>query len=107
VLAEGNWAFRRPRHTAFVRAGLTRGRVTADLAGHYTGTRVDSDFASLDPEITSSGGYWLWNASASVSLSRSVSLVGRVDNIGNVDYMEPLGYPAWRRTAHAGLRVRF
>lgn len=107
VLAEGNWAFRRPRHTAFVRAGLTRGRVTTDLAGHYIGTRVDSDFASLDPEITSSGGYWLWNASASVSLSRSFSLVGRVDNIGNVDYMEPLGYPAWRRTAHAGLRVRF
>ena len=31
----------------------------------------------------------------------------RVENLTDVDYMEPLGYPAWRRSVHAGLRLKF
>jgi vitamin B12 transporter len=107
VIKAGAWAFRRPRHSAFVRAAVTTRRVAADLDGQYVGRRVDSDFSSLSPAITSSGNYWLWNASASVRVNRNVEIYGRVQNRGDTSYMEPLGYEAWRRTAHGGVRVRF
>lgn len=107
VIKAGAWAFRRPRHSAFVRAAVTTKRVKADVDGQYVGERVDSDFSSLSPAITSSGKYWLWNASASVTVTRNIDLYGRVMNLGDKDYMEPLGYEAWRRTVHGGVRVRF
>jgi vitamin B12 transporter len=107
VIKAGAWAFRRPRHSAFIRAAVTSGRVKADVDGQYVGARVDSDFSSLSPAITTSGKYWLWNASASVSITRNVDFYGRVMNLGDKDYMEPLGYQAWRRTVHGGVRVRF
>ncbi len=107
VLKSGNTLFRRPRHSAFLRAGYNVGVVHADLDGQYVGTRVDSDFASLSPALTSSGRYWLWNASATVNATSRVSVFVRVQNLGDVDYMEPLGYPAWRRSVHTGLRLTF
>jgi vitamin B12 transporter len=107
VIKAGAWAFRRPRHSAFVRAAVTAKRVKADLDGQYVGERVDSDFSSLSPAITSSGKYWLWNTSASVTINRNLDLYGRVMNLGDKDYMEPLGYEAARRTVHGGVRVRF
>jgi vitamin B12 transporter len=107
VIKAGAWAFRRPRHSAFVRAAVTKTRFEADVDGQYVGERVDSDFSSLVPAITSSGKYWLWNASASIKINRNVDIYGRVLNLGDKDYMEPLGYQAWRRTAHGGVRVRF
>jgi outer membrane cobalamin receptor len=107
VIKTGAWAFRQPRHSAFVRAAVTAHRVAADLAGQYVGRRVDSDFSSLSPAITSSGQYWLWNASASMTVNRNIELYARIQNLGAKDYMEPLGYEAWRRTAHGGVRVRF
>jgi hypothetical protein len=30
-----------------------------------------------------------------------------IDNLGDSDHMEPLGYPVLGRAARAGLRVRF
>ena len=107
VIKAGAWAFRRPRHSAFVRAAVTSGRLAADVDGQYVGSRVDSDFSSLSPAITSSGKYWLWNASASIKINRHADIYGRVMNLGDRDYMEPLGYEALRRTVHAGVRVRF
>lgn len=107
VIKAGAWAFRRPRHTAFVRAAVTTTRVSADVDGQYVGMRVDSDFSSLSPGITSSGKYWLWNASASLKVHRSFDIYGRVQNLGDTDYMEPLGYQASGRTVHGGIRFRF
>ena len=107
VIKAGAWAFRRPRHAAFVRAAVTTRRVNADVDGQYVGRRVDSDFSSLSPAITSSGEYWVWNASASIRVNRAFEVYGRIQNFGDKDYMEPLGYQAWRRTAHGGVRVRF
>lgn len=107
VIKAGAWAFRRPRHGAFVRAAVTLKRWEADVDGQYVGARVDSDFSSLAPPITMSGRYWLWNASASVRINTRTDIYGRVLNLGGTDYMEPLGYQAWGRTAHGGVRVRF
>jgi vitamin B12 transporter len=107
VLAAGNWALRRPRHAANVLAVWTRGRWSIDAEGTFAGRRNDSDFSSLVPAITSSGSYWLWRAQARVNLTSAATGYLRIENLTDAEYMEPLGYPAWRRTAHAGLRLRF
>jgi outer membrane cobalamin receptor len=98
---------RRPKHSAFARAAWTGTRASIDLDGAYVGKRLDNDFSSLSPALTSSGGYWLWNAGARYRFNAHIDGFARVQNLGDVDYMEPLGYPAWRRTFHAGLSVRF
>ena len=107
VLAAGNWALRRPRHSGQVQALWERGRFSVDAAGTFVGRRSDSDFAALLPPITSAGGYWLWRAQAIAKVTSTATAYVRVENLTDKDYMEPLGYPAWRRTVHAGLRVRF
>jgi outer membrane cobalamin receptor len=98
---------RRPRHSAFMRAAWTWRGASADLDGTFVGARLDNDFSSLSPALTSSGHYWLWNAGARYRFTARVEGFARVQNLTDRDYMEPLGYPAWRRTVHAGLNVRF
>ncbi len=98
---------RRPKHSAFARAFWTGHRTNLDVDGAYVGKRLDNDFSSLSPAITSSGGYWLWNAAGRYRFNPHVDAYVRVQNLGDVDYMEPLGYLARRRTVFAGLSVRF
>jgi vitamin B12 transporter len=98
---------RRPRHSAFMRAGWTWRAASADVDGVFVGTRLDNDFSSLSPAITSSGDYWLWNLAGRYRFTTHIDGYARVQNIANRDYMEPLGFPAWRRTVHAGLSIRF
>ena len=105
VFAVGAWAFRRPRNSGYVEAIVTRDHVSADLRGTVIGRRVDSDFSSLVPAITSNAGYTTWDGGASYRLAMALSLYARIDNIGNRDYMEPLGYPAWKRSVRAGVRM--
>jgi vitamin B12 transporter len=107
VLASGRWALRRPRHAGQVQALWTRGRWSADVAGTFLGERSDSDFSALVPAITSADGYSLWRAQVQAQVSSGTTAFLRVENLTDADYMEPLGYPAWRRTVHAGLRLRF
>jgi vitamin B12 transporter len=104
VFTEGNWAFRRPRHSAFVDLAWTSARASVDLAGSIVGRRVDSDFSSLIPAITSNGGYAAWDLRVSVPVVRRVSLTGAVDNLFDSDRMEPLGYPVLGRALRVGVR---
>jgi vitamin B12 transporter len=107
ALASGQWAIRRPRHAAEVQAFVERGRVSFDVAGTFVGRRNDSDFSSLQPPITFAEGYWLWRGQGQVRITNAATAYVRVENLTDKDYMEPLGYPAWKRTVHAGVRVRF
>ena len=104
VFAVGSWAFRRPRHSGFVEALLTGELVSVDLRGTFIGRRVDSDFSSLVPAVVESEAYGTWDAGLSARISPLLTLFVRVENLANRDYMEPLGYPAWQRTARAGVR---
>lgn len=99
--------FRRPQHSAFVRAAWTQGRAAVDLDGRYVGRYVDNDFSSLVPAITSGGDYWTWDVAGRYRLTSRLEGYGRIQNLTDRDYMEPLGYLAWRRTAQVGLKVRF
>jgi outer membrane cobalamin receptor len=107
ALAAGQWALRRPRHAGQAQLFVDRGRLSIDLGAAWIGRRNDSDFSSLVPAITSGGNYTLWRGQAAWRLVSQATAFVRVENLTDVDYMEPLGYPAWRRTMHAGLRLRF
>jgi vitamin B12 transporter len=105
VFAVGAWAFRRPRHSGFAEAVWAVNRFSADVHGTFIGRRVDSDFSSLVPPIVENTGYQTWDAGATYEIAPAVTLYIRVDNVADRDYMDPLGYAAWRRTARAGARV--
>jgi vitamin B12 transporter len=107
VLASGQWALRRPRHSGQAQVLLDRGRLSADLGAAWIGRRNDSDFSSLSPAITATNGHTLWRGQLAWRVVPQATAFVRVDNLTDVDYMEPLGYPAWRRAVHAGLRLKF
>ena len=104
---EGNWAFRRPRHSGFAGVAWTGARASLDVAGSFVGRRVDSDFSSLVPAILENEGYSSWDVRASFRLTRVLSAIGAIDNLTDSDHMEPLGYPVLGRAVRGGVRVRF
>jgi len=107
AFTEGNWAFRRPRHSGFLNLAWIGARASVDLSGSIAGRRVDSDFASLVPAILENTGYTAWDLRASVRLTRALSGTLAIDNLTDRDRMEPLGYPVLGRAIRAGLRARF
>ncbi len=94
VFAEGQWLFRRPRHAGYAEAVWSGSAATVSLTGTFVGRRVDSDFSSLEPPITSNDGHATWDLRAAYRLSSRVALTLAGDNIADADYMDPLGYPA-------------
>jgi len=107
VFKEGNWAFRRPRHSGFIGLAWNGSRASLDLSGSIVGRRVDSDFSALEPAILENDGYGLWDVRGSFRLTRTLSVTGAIDNLADSDHMEPLGYPVLGRALRAGLRARF
>jgi outer membrane cobalamin receptor len=107
VLQAGSWLFRRPRHSGFVDATWEHRRVTAGLHGLFVGRSVDSDFSALQPPLVENPGYTTWDARATYAFTSHVGGLLAVDNIGDAEYMEALGYRALRRAARAGLRLSF
>ena len=107
VFAQGNWAFRRPRHSGFINLGWNGARASLDLTGAFAGRRVDSDFASLVPAMVLNPGYAAWDLRGSVRIVRALSAVVAIDNLTGSDRMEPLGYPVLGRALRAGIRTRF
>jgi vitamin B12 transporter len=107
VFAEGRWLFRRPRHSGFVGAAWARGPASLSVHGTFVGTRVDSDFSSLVPAMVSNDGYATWDAAVTYRVVRRVTVFMHVDNLADADYLDPLGYPAWRRSGRAGVRLSF
>ena len=105
VFGVGAWAFRRPRHSGFVEGIWTFEKISADLLGTFIGRRVDSDFASLVPPIVENTSYATWDAGVRYRVSTPLTLHVRVENLADRDYMDPLGYQAWRRTARVGARL--
>jgi outer membrane cobalamin receptor len=107
ALAAGQWALRRPRHSGQAQVAFDRGRLSADLGAAWIGRRNDSDFSSLVPAITHADGFTLWRGQVAWQLVSQASAFVRFENLTDVHYMEPLGYEAWGRTVHAGLRLKF
>lgn len=107
VFQEGNWAFRRPRHSGYVRTQVVWRQLSADLSGVFVGRFVDNDFGLFTPGILEVPARTTWDARIAVNLRGGVTALLTVDNLTNRDYMEPIGYQALQRVVRAGLRVRF
>lgn len=107
VFAEGQWLFRRPRHSGFAEIVWSWRGLTLDGIGTFVGRRVESDFASLVPPISSNEGYARWDLRGSYRITPVFSILGAIDNLTDTDYQEPLGFPALGRAARAGVRVTF
>jgi hypothetical protein len=107
VYAPGQPLLRRPRHSGFVGLAATWSRVTASLDGVSVGEFADSDFSSLSPEILVNPGWTTWNARAGLAVTRQFTATLAIDNIGDHQYMEPLGYRALGRAVRVGLRAGF
>lgn len=107
VFAEGQWAFRRPRHSGFIDAGWTGARASVSVFGLIVGRRVDSDFGTFDPGFMELPRYAVWTVAGSYRVQAPIEIYARVENLTDADYMEPVGYLTWGRTAHAGIRLRF
>ncbi|HUF47254.1 MAG TPA: TonB-dependent receptor [Vicinamibacterales bacterium] len=97
---------RRPKHSGFVDVTTRTGQATLGLSGVIIGDRRDTSVAFFDPALPEQS-YAVWALLAEYAVRTGVDAFLRVENLTDRTYMEPLGYQAWGRTVHAGLRVRF
>lgn len=107
VFREGQWLFRRPRHSGFIEVAGAWGVFAGHVTGTFVGRTVDSDFALLQPPIEANDGHATWDLRANYRLARRLSLLLAVDNLTGTDYMEPLGYIAPGRAVRGGVQLAF
>jgi vitamin B12 transporter len=97
---------RRPRHSGFVAADGTSGRLSYSASLAYTGRHRDRrdsfpyELVDLDP-------YWLASARLAYRLDDRLELFGRVHNAFDADYEDVVRYRTEGRSAFAGLRIAF
>ena len=105
IFAPGRPLFRRPRHSGAIHASFGSTRTNLSMGAVFVGRRVDSDSASLG--LTSNTGYAVVNGTITVGLGRRSSVFVTADNLGDYQYMDPLGYRALARTLRAGITASF
>ncbi|HWH57838.1 MAG TPA: TonB-dependent receptor plug domain-containing protein [Terriglobales bacterium] len=107
VFRQGQQLFRRPKHSgsAFLAADWRRFTLTSNVI--FVGRRVDGDFSSLAPPITSDPSYTKWDIGWDFRAPRHVTYFGIFENVLNEHYMEALGFPALSASYRAGARVSF
>lgn len=104
-------SLRRPTHSGWIETSWVRPTFELALDGSFVGVRRDVDpvsgvrFDSTGQPLFTDG-YAKLNAVGSYYAGRLVTLFARIENLLNQDYQEILGFPAYRLTFSAGLRVR-
>lgn len=105
--APGDSLIRRPRHQAWAEFRLSGAAISAFAAAGARGRTLDIDpsygaFGGLFPNT----GYISADLGASWRVAQQVEVFGRVTNLFDRRYEEVLGFPAARRGAYIGMRVR-
>ena len=96
---------RRPKHSGAFNVAWTGERFDVNLNAFFIGRRRDVDPITFSrfvynqsfSRVDLAGGY---------HLSARAIVFARIENLLNQNYQEVLGYPAYRLTFSAGLRVR-
>lgn len=106
---DGEREVRRPRHTAsaaisYLFAGA-RGAVT--LAADYNGRQQDLDFTGFNTARVDLREYTLVRLAGSFALTKSISLIARVENLLDQEYEEVFSYRPSGRAFYGGLRANF
>ncbi len=97
---------RRPRHSLdFVATARPTDRLTLGLTVNWKGQQHDTDPALFTP--TANQSYTLVAATASYKVTDGVEVYGRVENLFDVRYEDPLGFAHPGLAGYAGLRVRY
>lgn len=107
VFREGQQLFRRPKHSGSTFVAWDWRQFTATSNVIFVGRRVDGDFSSLAPPITSDPSYTKWDIGWNYRSPRHVTYFGIFENVLNQHYMEALGFPALGASYRAGARVTF
>ena len=107
IFGEGQALLRRPRHSGALGIFWTWRRLTLSSNAVYVGRRVDSDFAGLEPPISSDGPFTKWDLAWTLRLARGLSYIGTAENLLDRRYMEALGFPALRIAYRTGLNFVF
>jgi vitamin B12 transporter len=97
---------RRPKHSGFVSADGSNGRLSYGLSLAYTGRHRDRR-DSFPFELVDLDSYWLAGARIGWRVDPRVELFGRVHNALNADYEDVVGYQTQGRSVFAGLRIAF
>jgi vitamin B12 transporter len=105
IFTKGQELYRRPRHSGAIQGQFTHDRVSVGLGLLFVGQRVDTDSSSLG--LLSNDSYTTVNANGDVRIARRTSGFINLENLGDFQYMEPLGYPGLGRTIRVGLRTSF
>ena len=107
IYGVGKGLLRRPRHSGSLGVTWNWRRLNVTSSTVYVGRRPDSDFADLEPPLTSNASYTNWNLAWAYRINGHVSYVGTIENLLDRTYMEALGYPALRIAYRTGARIRF
>lgn len=97
---------RRPRHSANLAFDYENGPVILGGSLAYVGERSDVDFDLFPAPVVKLGDYLLASFRLGYRITDSIEAFGRVDNLGDADYQDAVGYDTPGRTLHAGLRLR-
>jgi vitamin B12 transporter len=107
IFGVGQGLLRRPRHSGSVGAIWNWRKLTASSAVTYVGRRPDSDFAALEPPITSDPSYTRWDIAWTYRFTKKFAYTGAITNLLDRSYMEALGYPALPIQFRTGGRFTF
>lgn len=107
IFGVGKGLLRRPRHSGSIGVTWNWRRLNVTSSTVYVGRRPDSDFAGLQPPLTSDDAYTNWNLAWAYRITNRLSYVGTIENLLDRNYMEALGYPAQRIPYRSGVRIRF
>jgi outer membrane cobalamin receptor len=102
----GQPLLQRPRHQWAMDVSATEGRWTAWTRGGGRGRvlAVEPSYGTFGG-LFDAAGYAVWNAGASVRLTKQIEAFGRIENLFGRKYEEVFGFPALPRGFMAGLRV--
>ncbi len=104
--AAGQRLLQRPRHQWAADLSAAQGRWTTWVRGGGRGRvlAVEPSYGTFGG-LFDADGYAVWNAGASIRLTRQIEAFGRVENLLGRSYEEVFGFPALPRGVMAGLRV--
>ena len=100
---------RRPRNSGSLNLNYAflNDRANANLNVSYTGDQYDTDFSTFPSTRVELDSYTLVNLAASIQVSETVSVFGRVENLLDENYENVYGFATPGIGAYIGARMQF
>ncbi|MFK8067545.1 MAG: TonB-dependent receptor plug domain-containing protein [Gammaproteobacteria bacterium] len=98
---------RRPEHLASLNANyrFMDNKANINLGIDYTSSQLDRDFSTFPATIVKLDNYTLVNLTGEYSISKQISLFGRIENLFDENYQDIFGYNTPGIAGYAGVRM--